>query len=468
MEETTPAPQPKRWRRAWPWLVLIIAAIPALWHVVDFPDDLDPEFPQVERPTMSRRPPPAYRLAEPGDTIDRVAIYVSAWALLVALCGTSLGRKDRALWVSAVGLSMAAFWHASTPGPTFDGWHGLGWRAILDTGAPAALRVELLAAAVALTLLVVVPLLAIRARWGEYWAEARRRGVASLLIFALVATVLRQFEIPGVEPVGYWPRWAFVLGLIAFALVLVKCVPIMKSRARRVGLSLASALAWCGLVTLGIDVTWYHRPLERLKAVVPGQIYMSAMPTARGLEVAHERHHFKTIINLFPEDTPLRSPRLPEELRFAKEHGIHYVGSPSENTETASNGFLDKTLELAQDPDAWPILVHCHGCMDRTPAWVGIYRFLVQKRPLGEILTEIERHRGYRPKASVILLYNRVLFPRDPERYANDPTAAKLLREAPASSRLSAQPPADGGADLNREPPPRVTGAGASGPDDRT
>ncbi|MHC5537304.1 protein-tyrosine phosphatase family protein, partial [Singulisphaera rosea] len=305
-----------------------------------------------------------------------------------------------------------------------------------------------------------VPLIAVRARWGESWREARRRGVAGLLIFAVVSVALRQFEIPGVEPVGYWPRWAFVSGLMAFAFLLVRCIPVIDSRARRVGLCLGCALAWYGLVILGIDVTWYHRPLERLKAVVPGRIYMSAMPTARGLEVAQSRHHFKTIINLFPEDTPLRSPKLPDELRFVKEHGIRYVGSPSENTETASNGFLDKTLALAQDPDAWPILVHCHGCMDRTPAWVGIYRFLVQKRPLDEILTEIERHRGYRPKASVILLYNRVLYPRDPVRYANDPTAAKLLRVAPASSQPSAQPPAVGKAHPNREPVPRVSRGG--------
>ncbi len=53
-----------------------------------------------------------------------------------------------------------------------------------------------------------------------------------------------------------------------------------------------------------------------------------------------------------------------------------------------------QTLALAQDPSAWPILVHCHGCMDRSPAWMGIYRFVVQGRPLLEVMQEIERHRG--------------------------------------------------------------------------
>ena len=155
---------------------------------------------------------------------------------------------------------------------------------------------------------------------------------------------------------------------------------------------------------------------------------MSAMPTLRGLEVAHARHRFRTIINLFPEDTPLRSPLLPDELKFAREHGIHYVGSPSDPSEPASNAFLDQTLALAQDPAAWPILVHCHGCMDRSPAWMGIYDFVVKERPLLTVMQKIERHRGYRPKASVILLYNRVLPKRTAGRYWSDATASLLRR----------------------------------------
>jgi hypothetical protein len=68
--------------------------------------------------------------------------------------------------------------------------------------------------------------------------------------------------------------------------------------------------------------------------------------------------------------------------------------------------------------------------MDRSPAWMGIYRFVVQGRPLLEILQEIEAHRGYRPKSSVTLLYNRVLEPRAPDHYRADPTTAKLREYA--------------------------------------
>ena len=415
-------------RRHRPWLILAMMVWPAFWHVLDFPDDLDSEYPRIERPNFSRRPPPAYRLAEPGDTIDRIAIYTSSIAIVLAASGLLASRRRSGLWLTALALSLAAYWHAANPGPTFDGWHGLGWRALLLPETPMALRLALGAGALALSAMALGPLWARRAAWAELWREARERGVAGLLVVALVLAMMRQVEIPGVEPVGYWPRWALVWSLIAFGLALIRLFPPLelRTRSRRMGIGLLGASAWYALVVVGIGLTWYHRPLARLHTVEPGKIYICAMPTARGLKVAHDRHHFKTIVNVFPEDTPQRSPQLPEELAFARANGIRYLGNSSDVDE--SDAFLDETLRLARDPSAWPILLHCHGCMDRSPAWMGIYRFVVQGRPLDEILREIERHRGYRPKASVYLLYNRVLAPRAPEHYASDPTAALLRR----------------------------------------
>ena len=46
-------------RRFWPWLVLGLTVIPAVWHVVDFDEDIDVEFPAVARPRSAgwlRRP----------------------------------------------------------------------------------------------------------------------------------------------------------------------------------------------------------------------------------------------------------------------------------------------------------------------------------------------------------------------------------------------------------------------------
>ncbi|HWE39111.1 MAG TPA: protein tyrosine phosphatase [Isosphaeraceae bacterium] len=419
---------PGSWRNrvgAWPWLVLALAVVPAIWHVLDFEEEPDAEFPAVARPTFNRRPPAAYRLAEPGDTIDRVGLYAAAAGVVLAAAGAWQAR-GRGLWPAVLGLEIAACWYAATPGPLPDGWHGLGWRVLVDPAAPAGLRLALAAAAGVLGVLVVGNLLASRHSWRTQVAEARRRGAIGLLGAALALVVARQFELPGVEPAGYWPRFAMAWGLLAFDLALIRLWPAVALRWSVRGLGLAAGgLAWLVLVAGGIALVRFQRPIHRLKEAVPGRIFIGAMPTARGLALAHGRHHFKTIVNLFPEDLPgLRSPNLAAEERFVREHGIRYLRNPVGAAQ--ADEFLDTTLALAQDPDAWPILIHCHGCMDRTPAWLGIYRFVVEGRPLDEVMREIERQRGYRPKASVTLLYNRVLPPRAPGRYAADPTAAVL------------------------------------------
>jgi predicted protein tyrosine phosphatase len=418
----------RRVRRHWSWLVMALLLIPAVWHVVDFEQDIDPEFPQVARPTFSRVPPSAYRLAEPGDTLDRIMLYFAAAGVVLSSMGLVLNRGG-ALWPAGLALGLAALWYSATPGPTVDGWYGLGWRTIADPQAPPAVRSALLCGAIFLGSIMGWTLVRQRGRLAAYWVHSGANGTRWLWITGWVLGLARQFDLPGVEPQGYWPRWSMIGGLVAFILViLIELGPALRSLRRRGFVLSLGSVCWLALVVSGIWLTWYHRPLARLKEVVPGQIYISAMPTPLGLEVTQRRHHFRTIINLFPEQTSQRSPLLADELQFVRDHDIRYVSSPPDPSEAASSAFLDQTLALARDPSAWPILVHCHGCMDRSPAWMGIYRFVVQERPLIEIMQEIERHRGYRPKASVTLLYNRVLPPRAGTRYWVDPTAT-LLRQ---------------------------------------
>ncbi len=420
-------------RKPWPWIVLALVFVPAVWHVFDFEHEPDGEFPNVARPTFSAYPPAAYRLAEPGDTLDRVGLYVSAAGVVFAAgawLSRRLSERTNGLWPSALVLSLAACWYTANPGPTFDGWHGLGWSSILNAEAPLSLRLVLAVAAVGVIGVIVGNVASYWTRRRDGLVEARRQGYFGLLVVAALLIGFRQVEVPGIGPPGYWPRWGFILGMLAFDFALMRAWPSWPSRRLvRWSLAVGSAGAWLGLVSIGLWLIWFHRPLERLRTVVPGKIYMSAMPTYEGLEIAQKRHHFKTILNLFPEDTDERSPLLPEELRFVREHEIRYLRSPVGVEE--ADRFLEQTLNIAQDPEAWPILVHCHGCMDRTPAWVGIYKFTVLKQPLDEILREIEQHRGYRPKASVTLLYNRVLRPRATAHYDRRPDGQAAPRVCP-------------------------------------
>ncbi len=407
-------PAPAKRSRFWPWLLLALLTLPAFWYVVDYENDIDPELPSVVRPTFSRYPPPAYRFAEACDTIDHVAVYVSSAALVLAAWGWLRNRRER-LWVAAVALSAAGFWHAATPGPLADGWYGLGWRTIFDLRAPASNRLTLAALAVGVAATVVLTLYT--RPWRSAWNAARGRGILGLLFAAAILLVMRQIGRLDWEPLGFWPRWFYVWALFAWAFALVRVVP-----AAPPGWSRRAILGAMVMISLCLDVTgrglfWYQRPLARLREVVPGRIYISAMPTYRGLQLAQKRYHFRTIINLYPEYTPEQSPHWPDELHFARERGITYVGNTSSDG-GGGEAFVAQTIELARDPKSWPVLVHCHASMDRSPAWMGIYRFVVERWPLADALREIERHRGLRPKAAVTVLYTHILPLLAPERCA--------------------------------------------------
>lgn len=409
-------------RGLWPWIFLALAVLPALWSILVFEHDVDPEFPKVVRQTYSAYPPAAYRLAEAGDTIDCVAVYVSSAALVLAAWGCVCDRRNR-LRYAALALSIAAFWHAATPGPLLDGWHGIGWRTIFDGHVPASQRLAL--AACALVLTVVVALTGRPWELRYLFQQARRQGILALSITALVLVVVRQTPWIDREPFGYWPRWVYVWGMLAWAFAMLRVAPV-AAVARR-GLVVAALIA----VSLGLDlfgrgVFWYQRPIARLREIIPGRLYLSAMPTHAGLALAQPRYHFKTIINLFPEFTKEGSPHWPDELAFARANGITCLTQTPEDPTGVDS--VPRTLEFANDPANWPVLVHCHASMDRSPAWVGMYRFVNLGWPLVDVVKEIERHRGSRPKSSVTLLYNRMLSKLAPEKWSQDPTA-RLFRQ---------------------------------------
>ena len=412
--------------RFWPWLVLGLATLPAIWYVVDFESDIDPEFPGVIRPTFNTYPPPAYRFAEPGDTIDHVAIYVAAAAIVLSGWGLLRGSRKR-LWTAALALSLAGYWHAATPGPLMDGWYGLGWRTIWNTVAPWTTRLSLVTAAAILLALVLWGLTACPI--ATLWKNACEHAVAWLIIVAAALILVRQVGWIDREPIGFWPRWTYAWGLLAWSLALVQVVPRASAS--------APVVAGCNRRLPGLAVARprFHGP-GSLVAPAPVE------PLARGRSGSHllECHahvpgtRASSRAASLPDDhQPVSradaraSPLLPEELRFAREHGLNYVGNDQDD-DRSGEAFVARTLAAAQEPSAWPILVHCHASMDRSPAWMGLYRFVVQGWPLADALREIERHRGLRPKASVTLLYNRVLPRLAPDRSAHDPTVP-ILRQ---------------------------------------
>jgi hypothetical protein len=201
------------WRPARPWLILAAVAGLAAWHTLDF-SEAPTGFPgSSARPSTGA--PGRLRLAEPGDTLDRIGLYLASGATAIALGAWlrgSVGDRPR-LWPSALALGLAATWHASTRA-------GLRRLARASGGAWSSTRPR-------------------RRRSGSPWAwrprhwwgrsrrtcsrpEARISLRPPALVVAAGVFVCSTVRSPGVEPVGYWPRVAFDLGVLAFGIGLVQ------------------------------------------------------------------------------------------------------------------------------------------------------------------------------------------------------------------------------------------------------
>ncbi len=436
-------------------LLTVLIALVAVWHVVDFSHDFDPEYPGLQRDHFSPYAPFAYRLAEPGDTLDLLALYLSALGFGLLLAERISGKprpgdsQRSAIDRIIAGLLLTGLWVGSAPDPPTDGWHGLAFQAIARAGTPAFVRLVLLAFAAIILALIIVPLV----RQGREIYRGLTPSWRGLAAITALCTLCRVTGFPDPEPWGYWPRWAMVIALVILDTSLMNRIVTLGLSApatfgRRSFRKAAIGFAVLAIIQAGYYVHWLHWPIPRLKVIVPGQLYSSAMPPPDGLALAHSRHQFKTIINLFNEDTPQRHRDYPAERAFAEKHGIRYIRA---DASSQGEAFVRKTLEAARDPNNWPVLVHCHGNMDRTPAWVGIYRFIEQGWSMRDILAAIERHRGYRPKGGVTVLYSDVLPALAPERWNADPVACRLGEYAREYARETGSTMASRKSETNRE-----------------
>ena len=89
------------WARRTPWLAaIVLLAVAVVLPFSSTKEEIDIEFPDVDRVVFSAYSPMVYRLAEPGDTLDRVAVYLSAVGVVAS--GVGFARSRRRRWLSGV------------------------------------------------------------------------------------------------------------------------------------------------------------------------------------------------------------------------------------------------------------------------------------------------------------------------------------------------------------------------------
>jgi len=123
------------------------------------------------------------------------------------------------------------------------------------------------------------------------------------------------------------------------------------------------------------------------KSVKEGELYRSAQPSREFLLYLKEKYKIKTIINL---RTRINLP----EKEFAKENNINLFQIPLSHFAIGLN--KKKVLfflNLIEDKNNFPVLIHCRQGKDRTGVMIALFRLFCQKWEWKDVYSEIKENK---------------------------------------------------------------------------
>jgi tyrosine-protein phosphatase SIW14 len=162
-------------------------------------------------------------------------------------------------------------------------------------------------------------------------------------------------------------------------------------------LKIPSYLCWVMAVAIALLVSvvpivryrWVYRHGKRFREVVPGQVYRSGTLSAPGFAEMIRQHEIRTVVNLM-EDEP--DPILFQsyflgggiaESALCKELKVRYVNLvpdllTPEKLKKQRPAAIDEFLRLMDNPENYPVLLHCRAGLHRTGIFTAIYRMEYQ------------------------------------------------------------------------------------------
>lgn len=143
-------------------------------------------------------------------------------------------------------------------------------------------------------------------------------------------------------------------------------------------------------VAFGVPTAYYrsqYSNLKRYREVTPDKFYRSGQFTASGLRTIFRERGIRTVINLQEEN---EDPFMPEEWlaqphvresEICREFSVNYhalFGGEIIPDADAKAGkrppVIDRYLKILDDPNNYPVLLHCKAGLHRTGILTAIYR----------------------------------------------------------------------------------------------
>ncbi len=140
---------------------------------------------------------------------------------------------------------------------------------------------------------------------------------------------------------------------------------------------------------------WQYNHAKRLRMVDPGKLYRGGQMTADGLDEAIRRFGFRTIVNFQNEmPDPLMGPDLPES-EFCRQRHVKYVYIEPDLVDVWYShkrrpAAIAEFLEVMDDPNSYPVLLHCRAGLHRTGFFTAIYRMEYQGWSLHAAVHELD------------------------------------------------------------------------------
>lgn len=129
--------------------------------------------------------------------------------------------------------------------------------------------------------------------------------------------------------------------------------------------ALAAMLALAGMAASVTQTKTSTGAIENF-GKVNDNYYRGSQPDANGFAEL-KRLGIKTVIDL-------RKDNVPQESEWARASGMQYFNIPLKASRPATEEQTDYFLKLVNDPNNWPVYVHCKGGRHRTGALTGVYR----------------------------------------------------------------------------------------------
>lgn len=98
-------------------------------------------------------------------------------------------------------------------------------------------------------------------------------------------------------------------------------------------------------------------------------LYRGAQPHSDGFQKLAHEFHVKTVVDLRSADEHARD----EEI-LVRAEGMNYFNVPMRGRGKPTDEQVESALRYINDPQNWPVFVHCHYGKDRTGTIIAIYR----------------------------------------------------------------------------------------------